>query len=119
MNHRQKATYEDMIPEEELPVRAGIKVIRRNDPDYGLSEDEIADRNEFIRCHLAREFELDAGEHPGWVQKMMGHETMQMIYERYYSYIKNYERDEGSAFMTNAYIPSTNDTPIAAIGQSL
>ena len=34
---------------------------------------------------------LDAGEHPGWVQKMMGHETMQMIYERYYSYIKNYE----------------------------
>jgi len=22
---------------------------------------------------------LDAGEHPGWVQKMMGHETMQMI----------------------------------------
>jgi len=56
--NKQKAIYENFIPEEELPVRAGIKVIRRNDPDYGLSEDEIADRNEFIRCHLAREFEL-------------------------------------------------------------
>jgi len=58
MNHRQKAIYEDRIPEEELPVRAGIKVVRRNSSDYGLSEDEIADRNEFIRCYLAREFEL-------------------------------------------------------------
>jgi integrase len=49
---------------------------------------------------------LDAGEHPDWVQKMMGHETMQMIYERYDSYIKNYERGEGTAFMTNVYDPS-------------
>jgi len=49
---------------------------------------------------------LDAGEHPGWVQKMMGHETLQMIYENYYNYIKNYARDEGSAFMSNAYNPS-------------
>jgi len=58
MNYRQKVVYENNIPEEELPVRAGIKVIRRSDPDFGLSEDEIADRNEFIRCYLLREFEL-------------------------------------------------------------
>jgi integrase len=51
---------------------------------------------------------LDAGEHPGWVQKMMGHETLQMIYEKYYSYIKNYERDEGSAFMDKVFNPSMN-----------
>jgi integrase len=50
---------------------------------------------------------LDAGEHPGWVQKMMGHETMQMIYEKYYSYIKNYERDEGSAFMERVFNSTT------------
>jgi integrase len=49
---------------------------------------------------------LDAGEHPGWVQKMMGHETLQMIYEKYYSYIKNYEREEGSAFMDKVFNPS-------------
>lgn len=48
---------------------------------------------------------LDAGEHPGWVQKMMGHETLQMIYDKYYSYIKSYERDEGSAFMERVFSP--------------
>lgn len=53
---------------------------------------------------------LDAGEHPGWVQKMMGHETMQMIYEKYYSYIKSYGRDEGSSFMEKVYnAPVTED----------
>ena len=46
---------------------------------------------------------LDAGELPGWVQKMMGHETLQMIHERYYSYIKNYQRADGSAFMERIY----------------
>jgi integrase len=49
---------------------------------------------------------LDGGDLPGWVQKMMGHETLQMIHDRYYSYIKNYKRDDGSAFMENVYLPS-------------
>lgn len=49
---------------------------------------------------------LDAGELPGWVQKMMGHASLKMILERYYSYIKNYQRDDGSAFMENVYGPS-------------
>jgi hypothetical protein len=26
-----------------------------------------------------------------------------MTYERYYSYIKNYQRDDGKAFMENVY----------------
>jgi len=58
MNYSQKAVYGTYIPEEELPVKAGIRVERQSDPDYGLSEDEIADRNEFIRCYLMREYEL-------------------------------------------------------------
>jgi integrase len=49
---------------------------------------------------------LDAGELPGWVQQMMGHETLQMIYEKYYSFIKNYQRDDGRAFMEKVYGPS-------------
>lgn len=57
MNYSQKAAYGNYIPEEGLPVKAGIRVERQSDPDYGLSEDEIADRNEFIRCYLLREFE--------------------------------------------------------------
>jgi integrase len=54
---------------------------------------------------------LDAGEHPGWVQKMMGHDTMQMIYEKYYSYIQNYERDEGSAFMEKVFNSPIKNVP--------
>lgn len=57
---------------------------------------------------------LDGGELPGWVQKMMGHESLKMILERYYSYIKNYQRDDGSAFMDNVYNPSVkvdDETP--------
>jgi len=54
---------------------------------------------------------LDAGEHPGWVQKMMGHETMQMIYEKYYSYIKSYDRDEGSAFMEKVFNGTGQEDP--------
>jgi len=41
---------------------------------------------------------------------MMGHETLQMIHERYYPYIKNYQRDEGKAFMENVY-NAGKDTP--------
>jgi integrase len=49
---------------------------------------------------------LDAGELPGWVQQMMGHETLQMIHDRYYLFIKKYRRDDGSAFMENVYCAS-------------
>lgn len=58
MNYKQKAVYGTYIPEEELPVRAGLKIERQNDPDYGLSQDEIMDRAEFVRCYLLREYEL-------------------------------------------------------------
>jgi hypothetical protein len=50
-------TVDSWIAEEELPVRANLKVIKISDPDYGLSADEIADRNEFIRCYLLGEFQ--------------------------------------------------------------
>ena len=67
MNNQQQTAHTVCIPEEDLPVRANMRVIRRTDPNYGLSDDEIADRNEFIRCYLMREFELlmmiDSDEH--------------------------------------------------------
>jgi integrase len=70
-----------------------------------LKEAGLQPRSLYQTRHTFATLMLDAGEHPGWVQKMMGHETMQMIYEKYYSYIKNYERDEGSAFMKHVYNP--------------
>jgi hypothetical protein len=54
---------------------------------------------------------------------MMGHETLQMIHDRYYSYIKNYQRDDGRAFMENVYNASSaqeslTSVPIHSRGQS-
>jgi integrase len=65
----------------------------------------LAERRLYETRHTFATLMLDAGELPGWVQKMMGHETLQMIHERYYSYIKNYQRNDGSAFMENVYNP--------------
>jgi hypothetical protein len=45
------------IDENELPVRADLQVIKLNDPDYGMTQDEIEDRNEFIRCYILSGFE--------------------------------------------------------------
>ena len=71
-----------------------------------LKKAGLEPRSLYQTRHTFATLMLDGGEHPGWVQKMMGHETMQMIYEKYYSYIKNYERNEGSAFMERVYTPA-------------
>ena len=48
-------TGDSCIAEEELPVKANLKVLRINDPDYLLTEGEIEDRNEFIRCYILQQ----------------------------------------------------------------
>ena len=45
------------IEESDLPVRADLKVIYTEDPDLGLTVDEVQDRNEFIRCYLLADYE--------------------------------------------------------------
>lgn len=41
---------------------------------------------------------IDAGEDIGWVQRMLGHSSLQMIYTKYYSWIKKATRNDGKAF---------------------
>lgn len=77
----------------------------------GLKRAGLSPRSLYQTRHTFATLMLDAGEHPGWVQKMMGHETMQMIYEKYYSYIRNYDRDEGSAFMEKVFNGSAENAP--------
>lgn len=55
---------------------------------------------------------IDAGEDIGWVQRMLGHSSLQMIYTKYYSWMRNETRADGSAFMRNFY------SRIAAAGTS-
>jgi integrase len=70
-----------------------------------LKKAGLKERSLYQTRHTFATLMLDAGELPGWVQQMMGHETLQMIYDNYYSHIKNYERDDGSAFMKKVYRP--------------
>jgi len=79
-----------------------------------LKKAGLKPRSLYQTRHTFATLMIDAGELPGWVQKMMGHESLKMILERYYSYIKNYQRDDGSAFMDNVYNPSVkqdDETP--------
>lgn len=46
---------------------------------------------------------LDAGEHVGWVARQVGHSSFQMIYQNYYSYIRNYQAEDGAKFMERVY----------------
>jgi integrase len=45
---------------------------------------------------------LSAGEDIGWVQNMLGHSSLQMIFTRYYAWIPSKTRNDGSAFMEMA-----------------
>ena len=45
------------IDENELPVRADLQVVKINGPDYTMTQDEIEDRNEYIRCYILSGFE--------------------------------------------------------------
>ncbi len=44
---------------------------------------------------------LSAGEDVGWVQNMMGHSSLQMIFTRYYAWIPKKTRADGSAFTSS------------------
>jgi len=46
------------VEEESLQRTLALKVISKNDPWQGMSEEEVEDRREFIRCHLLKDFEL-------------------------------------------------------------
>ena len=49
---------DNWIEYEELPVKSALKVIRTNDPNWGLSDDEIQERNEFISWYLQKDFAI-------------------------------------------------------------
>ncbi|MBF0477216.1 MAG: site-specific integrase, partial [Deltaproteobacteria bacterium] len=78
-----------------------------------LQKAGLARRSLYQTRHTFATLMLDAGELPGWVQQMMGHVSLQMILEKYYSYIKNYQRDDGNSFMQRVY--QTSVRPNVAI----
>jgi len=79
-----------------------------------LKKAELEPRSLYQTRHTFATLMLDGGELPGWVQQMMGHETLQMIHDKYYSHIKNYQREDGSTFMEKVYKPHMGSTEDAS-----
>ncbi len=42
---------------------------------------------------------ISTGENLGWVMKMMGHSSLKMITDKYFSYIPNMTHQDGSKFL--------------------
>ena len=59
--------------------------------------------------HTFATIAIDSGEDLGWVQQMMGHSSLQMIYTRYYGWVKKSTRNDGSAFTTSFEIDAPDD----------
>lgn len=64
-----------------------------------LSNAGLAYRPPMQTRHTFATLMIDTGEDLGWVQRQLGHGSLQMIYTRYYSWVKKVTRDDGGAFM--------------------
>jgi hypothetical protein len=49
--------------------------------------------------HLSATISLSEGENIGWVQHMLGHSSLQMIFTKYYAWMPKETRNDGSAMM--------------------
>lgn len=56
---------------------------------------------ECYTCHTFATHALASGEDPGWVAKMLGHATLQVLVTRYYRYVPNLTRRDGSLLAKN------------------
>ena len=61
-----------------------------------LEKAKLQKRDLYTTRHTFATHALAAGEDPGWVAKMLGHATLQMIFTTYYRYLPNLVRRDGS-----------------------
>jgi integrase len=74
-----------------------------------LSKAGLAYRPPMQTRHTFATLMIDSGEGLGWVQQMLGHGSLQMIYTRYYSWVKKPTHHDGDAFMQNMLLPSSTE----------
>lgn len=61
-----------------------------------LTKANLRLRDFYNTRHTFATHALAAGEDPGWVAKMLGHTTLHMLVTRYYQYVPNLTRKDGS-----------------------
>ena len=76
-----------------------IETLRKNAWSKGLKKAEIDYRPVIQTRHTFATMMVSSGENLGWIQKMMGHSSLKMITDKYFSYIPNMTHHDGSKFM--------------------
>ena len=61
-----------------------------------LEKASLKPRDLYNARHTFATHALASGEDPGWVAKMLGHTTLSMLVTRYYRYVPNLVRRDGS-----------------------
>lgn len=61
-----------------------------------LEKAKLSQRDLYTTRHTFATHALAVGEDPGWVAKMLGHTTLQMIFMTYYRYLPNLTRRDGT-----------------------
>ena len=73
-----------------------VSNLRRRVWYAALEKAGLARRDLYNTRHTFATHALASGEDPGWVAKMLGHTTLLMLLTRYYRYIPNLTRQDGS-----------------------
>jgi hypothetical protein len=74
-----------------------------NRPIKEITYLEIEYRPMMQTRHTFATISLSEGENIGWVQHMLGHSSLQMIFTKYYAWMPKETRNDGSAFMKAYY----------------
>jgi integrase len=93
---RLRSKYVFLNPDDE-PIE--IETLRKNAWSKGLTKAGLDYRPVIQTRHTFATMMISAGENLGWVQKMMGHASLKMITDKYFSYIPNMTHQDGSKFL--------------------
>jgi hypothetical protein len=108
---------------EQIPLTGKIKHIfatkggERMNPDHfrevvwkpALEKAGLEYRPPIQTRHTFATMMLSAGEDIGWVQNMLGHSSLQMIFTRYYAWIPRKTRNDGAAFLDSIAKKEANE----------
>jgi integrase len=76
-----------------------IETLWKNAWSKGLKKAGINYRPVIQTRHTFATMLVSSSENIGWIQKMMGHSSLKMITDKYFSYIPNMTHNDGSKFM--------------------
>ena len=64
---------------------------------------ELRSRTMYQTRHTFATLMLSTGENPAWIARMMGHTSVEMLFNKYSGYIPNLTHQDGAAFLQKFY----------------